>query len=124
MLGSERPPAVAGVAVDVVGGNGRTLPRIAVTGELDVAGVPVLEAALAEAEAARPATIVLDLRDVEFLDSSGLRCVARAHGRVAEAGGRLAVLADRGSRVATTFALVGLDEHLGIFSDLEAALAG
>jgi anti-anti-sigma factor len=122
--GSDGFPATVGIAVGVVGLNGSSLPRLALTGELDIAGVPAVEAALAELEAARPPAIVLDLTRLAFVDSSGMRCVVRAHGRVVGAGGRFAVLAAGGSRVAATFELVGLDEHLPIFADLDAALAG
>lgn len=44
-------------------------------GELDLATVPVVEAQLAELTAAGFAHLVLDLREVSFLDSSGLHLI-------------------------------------------------
>ena len=55
--------------------------RVAVVtlrGELDLAGAAALEQELARLDAAEPDAIVLDLRDVDFMDSSGLRVVAVA----------------------------------------------
>ena len=44
-------------------------------GELDLATVPIVDAHLAELEEAGFKSLVLDLRGVRFLDSSGLRLV-------------------------------------------------
>ena len=49
---------------------------IALEGELDLAGANVLEQELASPEADAARAIVLDLRDVHFMDSSGLRVIA------------------------------------------------
>jgi anti-anti-sigma factor len=46
-------------------------------GELDLATLPQLEAALAGARATDPRRIVLDCRRLEFLDCSALGAVAR-----------------------------------------------
>ncbi len=53
--------------------------RVLVRGELDVAGAPELDAALARAYRAGVSDLVLDLRGVTFIDSSGIRCVIDAH---------------------------------------------
>ena len=56
---------------------------LVVHGDIDMAGGPVLEAALLEHENAAP--LVIDLGDVFFIDSSGLRSLLgasrRAHDR-------------------------------------------
>jgi anti-sigma B factor antagonist len=49
-----------------------------VAGELDVATAPLLEAKLAEAEAAGARRLLVDLEQLEFIDSSGLH-VLLAH---------------------------------------------
>lgn len=50
---------------------------IALSGELDLAGTGALQTELDRVVAdARPAVVVLDLRDLAFLDSSGLRVIA------------------------------------------------
>jgi anti-anti-sigma factor len=66
-----------------------------VTGELDLAGVDRFEQLLAGNEATGPATIVLDMRGLTFIDSSGLRALIMADQRVRAGGGRFIVV--RGS---------------------------
>ena len=57
-------------------------------GELDLANAAELEARLAQAH--RPGTtVVLDLRDVTFIDSSALAVVLSAHRRLLRTGGAL-----------------------------------
>ena len=59
------------------------LPR----GELDIAGAPELEETLSLAMASDAKAIVVDLRGLEFLDSTGLRTLAEAH--MSEGGERI-----------------------------------
>jgi anti-sigma B factor antagonist len=58
---------------------------LVVTGDLDLEGRVILEAAVAEHDAASGLTI--DLAGVEFVDSSGLRALLWANRRATEAGG-------------------------------------
>jgi anti-sigma B factor antagonist len=57
------------------------------TGELDIATAPTLEEALERAIATNPTGVVLDLRELEFIDSSGLRTllIARRRAELARA---------------------------------------
>ena len=66
---------------------------VAPTGELDLSGATILEAEL-DRLAADPelAGIVLDLRGLEFLDSSGLRLVVLADMQAREAGRRFSLI--------------------------------
>jgi anti-sigma B factor antagonist len=50
---------------------------LALAGELDIASSPMLDEALAEACAGEPEQIVIDLRGVEFMDSTGLSSLLR-----------------------------------------------
>jgi anti-anti-sigma factor len=65
---------------------------VALDGELDLAGAAALEQELARVEAEAPEAIVLDLRALEFMDSSGLRVIAVASRRAEDGGGRLALV--------------------------------
>jgi anti-anti-sigma factor len=66
---------------------------IALSGELDVAGTPALEEALAGmAEDPEVRGIVIDLSGLDFLDSSGLRSVVQADRRVRGTGLRFALV--------------------------------
>ena len=57
--------------------------RIALTGELDMAAAPSLERILS---GLADANVVLDISDLEYLDSSGLAVLVAAHSRAADAG--------------------------------------
>jgi anti-sigma B factor antagonist len=52
--------------------------RLALAGELDVVTAPALDAAVERLLAGRAASLILDLRSVTFIDSSGLRTVLTA----------------------------------------------
>jgi anti-anti-sigma factor len=74
--------------------NGRST-HIAPCGELDIATTPELEQALTEATADSMAEIVLDLRELTFMDSTGLRALAQANSRADEAGVKLSIIRGR-----------------------------
>ena len=70
--------------------------RIAPSGELDIASAPEFEQAIAEATAHPGAELVLDLRELTFMDSTGLRTLAKANLKATQAGTSLSIW--RGSR--------------------------
>src|SRR5215217_2229121 len=63
---------------------------IALNGELDLAGAAALEHELARVESEYDGAVVLDLRGVGFMDSSGLRMIALAAQRAQSLGRRRA----------------------------------
>jgi anti-sigma B factor antagonist len=64
------------------------------TGELDLATAPALEASLSRAFADDTAErVVLDLRELEFIDSSGLRTLLTARREADEAGKAFSLVA-------------------------------
>jgi len=74
-------------------------------GELDIATAPQLERTLRKSQA-RARTVVLDLRELVFMDVSGAHAIVNASLRAREAHRRLVVL--RGpSHVNRVFALMG-----------------
>ena len=78
-------------------------------GELDLAATTELEEALALALASDAAAIVIDLRGVTLLDSSGLRALIGA--RVAEGGERVSFVPGN-DLVQGVFRISGLLEEL------------
>jgi anti-anti-sigma factor len=70
--------------------------RVIVRGEFDVDTGPRVAEELLAAESAAPATLVLDLREVSFFDSTALKVVLDAQLRAGEDGRQLVVLADHG----------------------------
>jgi anti-anti-sigma factor len=93
-----------------------TTVRVALTGELDIAGAARVEQELERIEQDPPATIVLDLRELAFMDSTGLRVIIAADDRAREQERRLVVV--RGSdTVQRIIAMTRLDERLEIVDD-------
>jgi len=90
--------------------------RLVLSGELDISSAAHLEEELARAEAGSPPVIVLDLRTLEFMDSTGLRAVVTADARARAQGRRLAIV--RGPEaVHRIFSVTRLDERLDIIDD-------
>jgi len=84
---------------------------ITVSGELDLASAPDLEAELQAVEASDARTIMLDLAGLDFIDSTGLRLLLNAHARSRADSDRLVLLrpADGVFRV---FEIAGLADRL------------
>jgi len=87
--------------------------HLALSGELDISTAQQLEDDLMRIEAERPELIVLDLRDLAFMDSTGLRLLIMADSRAREEGRRLAI--GRGNEmIQRVLRLTRLDERLEI----------
>ena len=83
---------------------------VRVTGEFDLAAVEAVETAMLTVEARHP-LVILDLRGVSFLDSTGLRAIVSADSRSREGGSELKIV--RGSEaVQKLLYLAGLDKIL------------
>jgi anti-sigma B factor antagonist len=98
-------------------------PVVVATGEIDMATAPMLGRELTSAIESGDGPVVLDLSDVTFFDSSGLRVAIVAHRDLGEQGRRLAVVCDPEGHVRRTFALAGLADVLDLHPNREAALA-
>jgi anti-anti-sigma factor len=94
--------------------------RVALVGELDIASTPQFEESLEKIEASAPAVLVLDLRKVEFIDSTGLRAVIAADER-ARSGGRRLVVVRGTAAVERVFSVTQLDQRLEIVDDPASA---
>lgn len=97
--------------VDVRMENGA--PLLAVRGELDLASTPSLEQELERVRESAPSLIIIDLRELEFMDSTGLSVLIRAHQQAQQAGGKLGIV--NGSRqIRRLLALTGVADRLTI----------
>jgi anti-sigma B factor antagonist len=95
---------------------------VAVQGELDIATAPRLNEAVATALEGPPARLVIDLSATGFIDSSGIRALARAHHDVESTPTRLMVVCPPENRdVHQVLTLVGLDQTLPVVSSLGEA---
>jgi anti-sigma B factor antagonist len=94
---------------------------LAVAGELDLRTSPELEERLERAFGAGAELVILDLRQIEFMDSTGLRVLLGAHQRAHESGRRFALVrgADQVERVLT---LTGVRDLLTVVDAPEELL--
>ena len=94
---------------------------VAPRGELDLFTIDKVETALHHRS--EPCErVVLDLRAVTFLDTSGMRLVVEAVHELDREGLRFAVVRG-GPDVQRLFALARLEDRLPFFDELDAALA-
>lgn len=90
--------------------------RLILAGELDLACARELETALVGAEEGRPSRLVLDLRDLRFMDSTGLRLFLSADDRARREERRLTIV--RGpDPVDRVFRIARLDTRLELIDD-------
>ena len=90
-------------------------------GELDLHNARELRAAFDDALARRPGRLVVDLSEVEFLDSTALSALIQARKRQVDRGVfRVAAPRAEARRV---FRLAGVERHLDVFDSLDEALA-
>lgn len=95
---------------------------VEVTGEIDIASAPRLEATFGS-EIADRVRLVVDLSDVSFIDSTGLRVLIAAHQDLASRDGRFAVVPGTGP-VARLLELTGVDQQMKVHDSVDAATRG
>ena len=96
--------------------------RIAPQGRLDAVTVPALEAALQAQFDAGHARLVLDLGDVTYISSSGLRALLQARKQAQALGGDV-VLCGMNPRVREVFEMIGFTSLFHVFDDVVEAAA-
>ena len=90
---------------------------VALRGELDLSGVDRARQAIEEAEKSSASLLVLDLSELDFIDSTGLEVMLRAARRAHDSGRRLIVA--RPSRyVRRLLELTAIDQSLDIVEDI------
>jgi anti-sigma B factor antagonist len=96
---------------------------LSVSGELDLATAPDLCMRLTRLRMARRPVVVIDLTDLRFCDSTGLRALLGEAREARIAGGRLSVIVPPGSAVRRLLDLTGADEVLGVHDDADQAMS-
>jgi anti-sigma B factor antagonist len=92
---------------------------VAVTGEIDLATAPAVSDAAMEHGVER---VVLDLRAVSFMDTSGIRLIVELLREEAEGGPALVIVADH-PPVLRLLDMAGLTSRLRLTGDVDEALA-
>jgi anti-sigma B factor antagonist len=94
---------------------------VAVRGEIHVSTAPEFSGLLTGAITEGRTRMVLDLTDVEFIDSTGLSVLLNALRRVTRAGGRMALVCTNPT-VLRLFEITKLDSTFDIFADIAPAI--
>jgi anti-anti-sigma factor len=90
-------------------------------GELDMANAPLLKAAIEGADPEERSMLVLDMQELGFIDSTGLRIVLWARERCQE-GGREFALTQGSQQFQRLLAVSGAGEHLRIIAGADDLL--
>ena len=99
------------------------LVQVSLRGELDLSTVDKVEDELRRLEDQSDKLLVLDLRGLTFLDSTGLRLMVTADQRARKAGRRLALVKGP-ETVHRVFTITKLDERLYMVDDVGELQAG
>jgi anti-anti-sigma factor len=86
---------------------------LTIRGELDIACEEAFETEVAKVMPGGPDTVLLDLRELTFIDSTGLKLLLRLHQRAQRSGVDLAILRAEGP-VGGVLAHTGLDSILPV----------
>jgi len=91
---------------------------VAVRGELELATAPELADALDERIRGSSGLFVIDLRSVDFLDSSGINCLVRARALLGRDDRPLALVCPPGN-VRRVLEITGIDELVALYDSRE-----
>jgi len=108
----------AGFPVATISG----LPVVSGPAEIDITNAGQLRAALLAAAGQEHATIVVDLTETAFCDTSGLQVLVLAHRRAAADGGELRLVV-RSATLLRLFSLTGVDHVIPNFATLDQAVS-
>ena len=104
-----------------------TLRRVALSGRLDIAGTDAISLQFTALTAAGKLRTVVDLSDVDFLASIGIRAIVANARAMQQRGSRMVLFVGDNGPVAKTLSITGIDAVIPMFSDLaqaeQAALA-
>jgi anti-anti-sigma factor len=93
------------------------LRRVFLSGRLDMLGVEEIALKLTSLTAIKPIGVILDLRDVSFLASIGIRSIISSARALDQKGGRMVLLLGGNDIVKATLECAGIDEVIPLFVD-------
>jgi anti-sigma B factor antagonist len=94
---------------------------VSISGELDLASSPALEEELERVAATDASLVIVDLRELEFMDSTGLSVLVRAHQRATENSQRFG-LVNGSQQVQRLLSLTGVADRLMLAETPEGLL--
>ncbi len=93
---------------------------VSAVGAIDMLTAPQLQEVIDAAADRKPAALILDMTEVDFLASAGMRVLVMAQRRVGDEA-RFVVVAD-GPATSRPLKITGLTDHIELFSTLDVAL--
>ena len=97
---------------------------IAVRGELDLSTAPELEGPLEETLDSGEGSVLIDLSQCEFIDSTGIALIVRAWQRLDSGGnGRALVICSHNEQVRRVLEITGLELSISVHGTRDEALA-
>ena len=104
-----------GFSISISDRDGRAV--VVIRGELDLATAPDLDAAI-KSRLDDGQDVVVDLRELEFMDSTGLRVLVAAHGRVEGTEQRFLIVRPLpGASIERILAVAGVERVLDLIDD-------
>ena len=104
-----------GFSISISDRDGRAV--VVIRGELDLATAPELEAAI-QGRLDEGQDVVVDLRELEFMDSTGLRVLVSAHARVEGTEQRFLIVRPLpGAPIERILAVAGVEQVLDLVDD-------
>jgi anti-anti-sigma factor len=98
------------------------IDRVSLTGRLDSAGVEAIDGRLSTLTASPAPRILVDLSQVSFLASIGIRTLLTTARVLKQRGGKMALLSPQ-ALVEEVLKVTGIESIIPIFHDLESASA-
>ncbi|MFI6095469.1 STAS domain-containing protein [Lentzea sp. NPDC051213] len=99
----------------------QSIPIVAITGEIDMVSSAPVSSRLAELLDRNPPALVVDLREVRFFGSDGIRALVETKAQADELGIKFGVVSD--SRVVLRpLEMTAVDQLLHLFADVDDAV--
>lgn len=94
----------------------------ALTGEIDISNTERIGRAVTQAMSNRSLALILDLSEVDFIDSAGIRLIYQLREDLRARGQALRLVIPSGSPTTEALNLAGVIGHIAITETVEAAL--
>jgi anti-sigma B factor antagonist len=103
--------------------HGDDLRKVRLAGRLDMLGMEPISLKFTSLTASHGQQVLVDLRDVSFLASIGIRSIVSSARALEAKGGRMVLVVAPGSSVEATLTSTGISEVIPIHTDEPEALA-
>jgi anti-sigma B factor antagonist len=97
------------------------LRRIVISGRLDMPGTDSIAAQLMELTAAPKKAVIVDLSQIKFLASIGIRALISSAKDVQKRGGKMVLVVNKASTAMMSLEATGVDELIPVFGTVADA---